>query len=54
MSGDRYTIKNSQAIHFVTFTIVGWVDLFIRPVYKNILVDALNYCIAKKGLVVFG
>lgn len=54
MSGDRYTIKNSQATHFVTFVIVGWVDLFIRPVYKNIIVDALNYCIKNKGLVVYG
>jgi len=54
MSADRYVIQNNSAIHFVTFTIVGWMDLFIRPIYKNVIVDSLNYCITAKGLVVYG
>ena len=56
MSGDRYLITDQNACYFLTFTVVDWVDVFIRPVYKQIqiIVDSLNFCIEKKGLVVFG
>jgi len=53
MSGDRYVIKNQNALHFVTFTVVGWVDVFTRNAYKKEVVDSLNYCIEKKGLEVY-
>jgi len=39
--------------YFVTLTIVEWIDIFTRPVYRHIIVDALNYCIANKGLQVY-
>ena len=54
MSGDRYTIRDSQAIHFVTFTVVGWIDLFTRPEYSKEIVASLNYCVDKKGLIIYG
>ena len=53
MSGDRYTITDQNACYFLTFTVVDWVDVFIRPVYKKVIVDSLNFCIEKKGLTVF-
>lgn len=53
MSGDRYIITDQNATYSLTFTIVDWVDVFIRPVYKQIIVDSLNFCIDKKGLTVF-
>lgn len=52
MSGDRYKIVDQQGIHFVTFTIVGWLDVFVHRVYKDIIVDALNYGVQNKGLKV--
>lgn len=54
MSGDRYLITDQNACYFLTFTVVDWVDVFTRPVYKQIIVDSLNFCIEKKGLVVYG
>ena len=54
MSGDRYVIADQNACYFLTFTVVDWVDVFIRPVYKQIIVDSLNFCIEKKGLFVYG
>lgn len=30
-----------------------WVDVFTRQVYRDILIDSINYCIAEKGLEVF-
>ena len=53
MSGDRYLIRNQQAIHFLTFTIVGWIDVFTRRVYKKDITESLNYCISHKGLIVY-
>ena len=47
----KYTTKN--ALHYVTFTVVGWVDIFTRKVYKDILVDSLKYCQENKGMILF-
>ena len=32
---------------------VGWVDLFIRVAYKDIIVNALQYCRQNKGLQIY-
>jgi putative transposase len=53
MSGDRYLISDQLAIYFVTFTVVGWIDVFTRKEYKIEIVDSLNYCIENKGLKVY-
>jgi hypothetical protein len=37
--------------HFVTFTVVGWVDVFSRDSYKEIVVNSLAYCQQHKGLI---
>ena len=48
----KYKVVAHDQPNFITLTIVGWVDLFIRPVYTNILDESLNFCIQQKGLVV--
>ena len=50
---EKYKIGESERPHFITITVVDWVDLFTRPIYKNILVDSLNYCTEHKSLSVF-
>lgn len=45
-----YKIRNQQAIHFITFAVVEWIDVFTRQQYRDILVDSLDYCIREKGL----
>jgi putative transposase len=54
MSGDRYFISDQHAIHFLTFTVVYWTDVFTRPVYKEVITESLNYCIEHKGLECHG
>ena len=49
---ERYKVINSDTPTFITITVTGWVDLFVRKIYSNILDDALNYCIKNKGLKV--
>ena len=53
MSGDRYYIKDQQAVYYLTFTVIDWLDIFTRKSYKYIVTDSLNYCIEKKGLVIY-
>ena len=53
MSGDRYRIADQQALYFLTFTIVNWIDIFTRKDYKLIITNSLNYCIENKGLEVY-
>jgi REP element-mobilizing transposase RayT len=50
MSERGYKIRNQQAIHFITFAVVEWIDVFTRQQYRDVLVDSLNYCIKEKGL----
>lgn len=53
MSGDRYFIYNQNDIHFITMTVVEWIDLFTRKELAMVVVDSLNYCIRYKNLEVF-
>jgi len=53
MAGDRYFISDQNGLHFLTFTAIDWLDIFTRPIYKQIVVNDLNYCIQHKGLEVF-
>jgi REP element-mobilizing transposase RayT len=42
------------ACNYLTLSTVDCVDIFIRPVFKRIIVESLNYYIEKKGLTVYG
>lgn len=53
MAADNYFINDQNAVYFITFTVVDWVDVFTRKEYKVVIVDSLNYCIANKGLEVY-
>ena len=49
---EKYKIYDG-GVFFVTLTIVGWIDLFTRRDYCDIIVNSLSYCIKHKGLKVF-
>lgn len=53
MSQGGYKIINKEAIHFITFAVVEWMDVFTRKEYKNILIDSLKHCQKEKGLVIY-
>lgn len=48
-------IKNriEGEVYFVTDTVVDWVDIFTRPLYKHIIIASLAYCQKEKGLIVY-
>ena len=47
-----YQIQDQYRPYYLTLQIVEWVDIFTRKVYRDIIVDALNYCIKNKQLAV--
>ncbi len=51
MSEGGYKIRNQAAIHFITFAVVEWVDVFTRQQYRDIVLDSIKYCQAEKGLL---
>ncbi len=53
MGSGGYKIRNQAKIHFLSFATVGWIDVFTRSCYCDIIVENLNYCIANKNLVVY-
>jgi putative transposase len=49
----KYKFRDPEAVYFVSFATINWIDVFTRRVYKDIIVDSLNYCIENKGLIVY-
>jgi len=43
----------SEYKYFLTLTVVDWVDIFTKPVYKHIIVDSLKFSQERKGLIVY-
>lgn len=48
----KYKFHNPEGIYFVSFAVIHWIDVFTRRVYKDILIESLQHCIDKKGLIV--
>jgi putative transposase len=52
MSDRGFAIRNQFGIHFITFAVVQWVDVFSRKIYADIVVESLKHCQQYKGLKV--
>lgn len=50
--GGKYAIRNQLSSYSLTFTVVNWIDIFIRDQYKEIVLSSLKYCQQNKGLQV--
>jgi REP element-mobilizing transposase RayT len=48
-----YQIKDQEALHFLTFQVVDWVDIFTRKIYKDIMIESFKYSIENKGFQLF-
>lgn len=51
---NRYKIKNQKGLYFLTLTVVGWIDIFSRKSYRDVIIESLDFCQKKKGLRVHG
>lgn len=48
-----YKFYDQQKPHFISFSVVRWIDVFTRIEYREILLDSIKYCMANKGLEVY-
>jgi hypothetical protein len=46
----KYQVGDERFTHFITFTVVNWIDVFTRNKYRDIVIDSLNYCVNHKVL----
>ena len=50
MARKGYIIHDQQAVYYMTFTVVGWIDAFSRQCYRDILIESFKYCKKHKGI----
>lgn len=53
MTHEDDSLIEQHACYYLTFNVVDWMDIFIRPVFKQIIVESLNYFHEKKGLTIY-
>lgn len=52
LSNDKPIIP-LDACYFLTLNTVDKIDVFVRPAYKQVVVEALNYFVETQGLVIY-
>ena len=51
---EGYTIKDQSRAHFITATVVDWIDIFSRQIYRDTIIKSLSYCVQNKGMILYG
>lgn len=49
-NAEGFKIRDQSATHFLTFTIAGWIDIFSRQRYRDIVINSFQFCRHQKGL----
>jgi putative transposase len=49
----KYKFGDNDKLYFISYSVVFWIDLFIRNTYKDIVVDSWKYCQQNKGLEIY-
>ena len=44
---------HSDGLYFVTFSVIGWLDIFTRRIYQDIVVESINFCKKHKELKIY-
>jgi REP element-mobilizing transposase RayT len=48
-----YKINDQEGAYYLTLQVVGWIDVFTRQEYKDIIIESLRFCQKNKGLTIF-
>jgi REP element-mobilizing transposase RayT len=51
---EGYVIREQEKAHFITTTVVDWIDVFSRKSYRDCIIECLDYCIKNKGMILYG
>jgi REP element-mobilizing transposase RayT len=50
---EGYVIRDQTLPHFLTATIVDWVDVFSRKIYRDAVIECFYFCIKNKGMILY-
>ena len=46
----KYKFDDIEGVYFVTSTVVDWIDVFTRDIYRDILLDSIRFCQKNQNL----
>jgi putative transposase len=46
----KYKVGDNEIPHFISFSVVNWIDALTRNEYKDVIVESLKYCQKEKGM----
>ncbi|WP_235820585.1 REP-associated tyrosine transposase [Canicola haemoglobinophilus] len=46
-------MKNPDGAYFVSFATVYWIDVFIREIYFEAIIQSLEFCRKEKGMILY-
>jgi REP element-mobilizing transposase RayT len=49
-----YVIRDQTLPHFITATVVDWIDVFTQKTYRDTVIECFDYCITNKAMVLYG
>ena len=49
----NYKFHNKEGLYFVSFAVVYWIDVFVRELYCEKIIESLSYCQKEKGMEIF-
>ena len=49
----KYKFSDIEELYFISFSVINWIDLFIRNEYKEVLVKSIQFCQQHKDLDVY-
>jgi len=49
----KYKFRDHDKLYFISFSVVHWIDVFIRDEYKRVLIESWKYCRENKGLEIY-
>jgi putative transposase len=53
MPKPRIHKENENIMHFITITVIDWINIFTKPVYFDVINESFKYCQEHKGLLLF-
>ena len=50
----KYKFGDNDKLYFISFSVVHWIDVFIRNDYKEVLLESWRFCQKEKDLEIYG
>ena len=50
----KYKFGDSSQLYFISFAVVYWIDVFVRKIYNDIMLESWKFCQLDKGLEIYG